>query len=430
MAAAMKVQVQELSPIEKSLSIEVEPAVLVKELDQAYATLSRQVKIAGFRPGKVPRRILEQRFKAEVEDDVIRRVVTKSYIEAVKSNNIEAVADPHVTNGKLDVSQPFAFTARVEVKPQIVVKDYQGLPLKKAESTVTDQVIDERIEVIRQNLTEVVKIEGRDVAKTGDLVVIDFLATADGKGFPGDKGTDVTVEVAPGELVQANIPQLEGVKVGEKKDVDYTFPADYRVEEVKGKTARFSITVKELKEKKVPPIDDALAEKSGAGVSTLRELRERIKKDLDRAHQRNADNEQREAIIKGLIEKNPFDVPRAMIERAMDMMLEGAFNMMARTGMDPNKANIDWAKLREDFRPKAEAEVRGQLMFEALSKQEKIEVTEEDYEKKLETIAEETGNPLSQIRKAYKAPESKEGLKGRIREEKTIAFLKSAATYS
>ncbi|MBK7864680.1 MAG: trigger factor [Archangiaceae bacterium] len=426
----MKVQVQELSPIEKSLSIEVEPTVVAKELDQAYATLSRQVKIAGFRPGKVPRRILEQRFKAEVEDDVIRRVVTKSYVEAVKQQGLETVADPHVTNGKLDLTQPFAFTARVEVKPQVTVKDFKGLALKKVENDVTDKVIDERVEVIRQNLTEIVKLEGRDVAKAGDYAVIDFTATIDGKGFPGDKGTGVTVELAPGELVNANIPQLEGVKVGGQKELDYAFPADYRVEEAKGKTAHFVITLKELKEKKVPPVDDALAVASGAGVHTLAELRERIKRDLERAHKRQQENDEREALIKGLIEKNAFDVPKAMIERAMDMMLEGAVNMMARQGMDPNQLNLDWNKLREEFRVRAEAEVRGQLMFEALSKQEKIEVSDEDLEKRLEALAEETGNPLSQVRKAYKTAEAKESLRSRVREEKTIAFLKSNATYS
>jgi trigger factor len=230
--------------------------------------------------------------------------------------------------------------------------------------------------------------------------------------------------------VQANLPQLEGVKAGTQKEFDYVFPADYRVDEVKGKTAHFVVTLKELKEKKVPPLDDALAEKSGSGTHTLKELRERIRTDLERAQRRTIDNDEREALIKGLIEKNPFDVPRAMVERAMDMMLEGAFNMMSRTGMDPNRANIDWPKLREDFRPRAEGEVRGQLLFEALAKQEKIEASDEDYEKKLESIAEETGNPLSQIRKAYKAGDAKDGLRGKIREEKTIAFLKSSATYS
>lgn len=426
----MKVQVQELSPIEKSLSIEVEPAVVAKELDQAYATLSRQVKIAGFRPGKVPRRILEQRFKAEVEDDVIRRVVSKSYLEAVRENKIEAIADPHVTNGKIDLGQPFAFTARVEVKPQVTAKDYQGLKLKKHEAAVTDATIDERLEAIRQNLSEVEAVQGRDVAKAGDVAIIDFTASIDGKGFPGDKGVGVNVELSPGELVQGHLPALEGVKVSDKKEIDYAFPADYRVEEVKGKTARFSVMLKELKEKKVPPLDDALAEKSGAGVHTLKELRDRIRKDLERAHKRQAENEERDELVKGLIEKNAFDVPRAMVERAMDMMLDGAVNMMARSGMDPNRVNIDWAKLREDFRGKGETEVRAQLLFEAVSKQEKIEVNDDDYEKKLEAVADETGNPLSQVRKAYKDAQAKDSLRARIREEKTIAFLKSAATYS
>ncbi len=425
----MKVQVQELSPIEKSLSIEVEPTVVAKELDQAYATLGRQVKIAGFRPGKVPRRILEQRFKAEVEDDVIRRVVAKSYVEAVKQNNIEVVADPHVTNGKLDLTQPFAFTARVEVKPQVQAKDYKGLGLKKNESAVTDATIDERIEAIRQNLSTVEKVEGRDVAKAGDICLIDYTATIEGKDFPGGNAKDTMVEVAPGDIIHAKIAQLEGAKVGESRDVEFKFPDDHR-DDVKGKTAKFAVTLKEIREKKLPAIDDALAEKSGAGVHTLKELRDRIKKDLERANKRKADDEEREALIKGLIEKNGFDVPRAMVERAMDMMLEGAFNMLARSGMDPNRVNIDWAKMREDFRTKAETEVRGQLLFEAVSKQENIDVTEDDLEKKLEAIAEETGSPLSQVRKAYKEPQNKDALKARIREEKTIAFLRSNATYS
>jgi trigger factor len=426
----MKVSVQELSPIEKSLSIEVEAATVARELDTAYAQLSRQVKIPGFRPGKIPRRILEQRFKAEVEDDVIRRVVTKSYVDAVKQHKLEVVADPQVTNGKIEPEKPFAFTARVEVKPKVEVKDFRALPLKKVESEITDKTIEDRLEAIRANLTTLEKVEGRDVAQKGDFTIIDYTAKIDGKDFPGSNAKDVTVEVAPGELVDANLPQLEGVKIGDSKEFDYVFPKDYRVEEVQGKTAQFKVTLKELKEKRVPPLDDALAEKSGAGVHTLKELRDRIRRDLGRAEKRKTEGEAREAIITELIKRNSFDVPRAMIERGMEMMLESAYQMMTRTGMDPRTAQIDWNKLREDFRPRAENEVRGQLMFEAIAQAEKIEVNDEDMEKKLEELAEETGNPLSQVRKAYKSAEAKDALKNRIREEKTIAFLKSAATYS
>jgi trigger factor len=279
-------------------------------------------------------------------------------------------------------------------------------------------------------MTTLEPLVGRDVAQKGDLCVIDYDASIDGKDFPGSKAQDITVEVAPGELVEANLPQLEGVKLKEKKEFDYAFPADYRVEEVKGKTAKFTVTLKELKSKKVPGLDDAFAEATGAGVHTFKELRDRIRKDLELAQKRNIDNDEREAIINALIERNKFEVPRAMTDHAMNMMLENALQIMARSGMDPNTTNLDWNKLREDFRPRAEAEVRGALMFEALAKQEKIEVSDEDVEKKLEAIAEESGNPLSQVRKAYKTQESKDNLKTRVREEKTIAFLKSAATYS
>ncbi len=247
-------------------------------------------------------------------------------------------------------------------------------------------------------MTTLEPLVGRDVAQKGDLCVIDYDASLDGKDFPGSKAQDITVEVAPGELVEANLPQLEGVKLKDKKDFDYTFPADYRVEDVKGKTAKFSVTLKELKSKKVPALDDAFAEATGAGVHTFEGAAEIAFRKRPRARAESAQHRrptERDAIINALIERNKFEVPRAMVDHAMNMMLENALQIMARSGMDPNTTNMDWNKLREDFRPRAESEVRGALMFEALAKQEKIEVSDEDVEKKLETIAEESGNPLS-----------------------------------
>lgn len=217
----MKVQVQELSSIEKSVSIEVEPAVVARELDQAYAQLSRTVKVAGFRSGKIPRRILEQRFRLQVEQEVSQRVMARSFVDAVTTNQIDAVGDPTVTQGaKLEAGQPFAFTAKVEVKPQVTAKDYKGLALKKGDVEVTEAAVDERIEAMRQQMATVSKIEDRDVAQTGDIAVIDFTSTIDGKGYPNDKGEGVMMELAPGDLVKGFMPQLTGLKIGAQKEFD------------------------------------------------------------------------------------------------------------------------------------------------------------------------------------------------------------------
>ncbi len=424
----MKVKVEEVSPIERRLSIEVEAALIVAELNNAYGRLAREVKIPGFRPGKVPRRILEQKFKADVETDVIRRIEAKAFLDAIKEHKVEAVAEPHISSSTLAANAPYAFTARVEVKPVIEAKDYQGLKLPKFDSAVPEERVTEQLTKMQQNFTSLEKIEGRDTAKLADMAVIDFNATVDGKEFPGNKGTDITVEVAAGELIDANLPQIEGMKVGETKPIDYKFPETYRVEEVKGKTASFSVTLKELKEKKVPPMDDALAEKLGAGTFT--ELKDKIRKDLERAASTRLKNDEREALFKVLVEKNPFELPKAMIERGVDMMLEGALRAIARGGVDPRQLGLDFQKLRDDFRPKAELEVRGQLVVEAIGKKEKIEVSDAELEKKLEELAEESTQALSTVRKHYKDEEERQGLVSRVREQKTIEFIKSQATYS
>jgi trigger factor len=267
------------------------------------------------------------------------------------------------------------------------------------------------------------------VVQAGDFALIDFTATADGKEFPGSKNENVTVEVAPGELINSQIAALEGVKVGDTKELDYAFPADYRVEEVKGKTAQFKIHVKSLKAKIVPELNDELA-KEVQGGNTLDELKAKIRADLERSSKQKVEQEQREELIKQLVAKNTFEVPKAMVDRAIDMMLEGALRQMQRSGVDLNQLGLDFDKLREEMRPRALSEVQGTLLFEAIAEKEKIEASDVDVEKKIEALAEELGQPLHKIQKHFKSPDERRGLSLRLREEKTVEFLKGSATYS
>jgi trigger factor len=426
----MKVRIEELSPIERKLSIEVEQAKVAEELTRAYQTLSRQVKIAGFRPGKVPRRILEQRFKDQVEDDVIHRVVQTAFMDAIREHKVEAVGNPQVTNEKLKPDQPFTFEARVEVRPKVEPKDYKGLTLKKAVVEVPDAKVLEQIEQMRESQSRLEEVKGRDVAAAGDFVLLDFTATCEGKEFPGSKAEDITVEVSAGELIESHIAALEGTKVGGVKELDYAFPADYRVAEVAGKTAHFSLTVKELKTKVLPALNDDFAKEVGAGVQTFDELKAKTRSDIERSLKNRAANEERDELIKAVIAKNPFEVPKAMTERALDLMLDGALRALSRGGVDPRQLGLDFDRLREEMRPRALSEVQGTLIFEAIAEKEALAATDEDFEKRLETISEQSSQPLSTVRKHFKDAEEKKGLFLRLREEKTIEFLKSQATYT
>ena len=436
----MKVQVEEISPIEKKLSIQVDKSQVATELDRAYQSLSRQVKIAGFRPGKVPRRILEQRFKEQVEDDVVQRVVSKAYLEAIRQHDVAAVSQPTVTNSSgLKADADFSFEARVEVKPKLDPQGYQGLELKKVDAKVEDAQVDEQLDRMRKTMTRLEPIEGRDVAQANDYAVIDYTGSLEGKEFSGGKAENITVQVAPGELIEGKIAGIEGMKVGSEKTIDYAFPKDYgthpRTGEVDaeagqlaGKVANFKVALKALKTEIIPELNDEFAKEVGGG-ETLNDLKGKVRVDLERAALNRSKTEEREGIIKALVEKNPFEVPKAMVERAVDMMLEGALRQLQRTGLDPRHLQLDFNSLREEMRPRALTEVKGTLLLEAISEKEKVEASDADVEKKLEEIAEEAKQALSTVRKAFRGDQL-EGLKLRLREEKTVEFLKARAKYS
>ncbi len=424
----MKIQVEELSPIERKLSIEVEPAVVTQELNQAYATLSRQVKIAGFRPGKVPRRILEQRFKDEVEGDVIRRLVERAYLEAIREHQVEAVSHPRVTNEALRPDVPFRFQARVDVKPKVQAKEYRELPLKKVEKIVDDARVDQQLEKMRHSMSRLEPVEGREIAQAGDFAQVDYHATHDGKGFPGSRAENATVQVVPGELVESKIAALEGMKVGETKELDYAFPKDYSVDEVRGKLAHFRISLKGLKVEVVPELNEDFAREMQGG-ETVADLRAKIRGDLQRSTRQEIAAEERAQIVKLLIERNPFEVPQGMVDRAVEMMLEGTIRSMARGGIDPRKLGLDFEQLRNELKPRALNEVKGVLLLESVAEQESIHVPEEEIEKKVEEISTETGQTLSKVRKFFKDPDERRSLSRRIQEEKTVEFLKARGKY-
>ncbi len=420
----MKVQVEDVSAIEKRLSIEVDPALVEKELSAAYTNLARQVKVPGFRPGKIPRRILEQKFKSEIEADVVKRVQLLGFIDALKETNVAAVGDPSFTGGKIEAQKPYAYSARVEVKPVVTAKDYKGLTLPTFDANVTDERVMEQIERFRSQRTEVVDVTDRQVVQKGDLVVIDFDATKEGKPFPGNEGRDVTVEVQAGELIEGNLSVLEGSRLNEKKEFDYTFPSDYRIEEVKGVAAHFVATIKAIKAKKVP--DDATFAKD-MGEESYDALKARIRRDLERAAKNRTEVDARDALFKALVEKNPIDVPQAMVNRGVEFMLENALGGLMRSGMDPNMLQLDWGKLRDELRPKAALEVRGQLLLESIAGAEKITVSEDELKAKLETLAAENNVGLPILQKQYATAEAQDGLRNRIKEEKVIAFVREHA---
>ncbi|MBL9038343.1 MAG: trigger factor [Archangium sp.] len=423
----MKVQVEDVSPIEKRLSIEVEPAVVEQALTQAFVELGRQVKLPGFRPGKIPRRILEQRFGTEVHADVMRRVQLNAFVDAAQEHKVDAVGEPHLSGGTFVANQPYAFTARVEVKPVLTAKDYRGLQLTKHDAAVAEEKVTEQIDRLRQSRAVVEEVNGRTVAQTGDVATVDFDATIDGQPFPGSTARDAVVDVAAGQFIEGNVSQLAGIAIGASTEFDTTFPADYRVDAVKGKTAKIKITLKALKAKKVPALDDAFA--VTLGLTTVAELKSKVRTDLERAAKATAWRDEREGVFKALIEKNPFELPKSMLARAVDAMLESALRNLSRQGIDPRMLNLNWDSLRDEMRPKAELDLRGQLLLEAIAKHEKLEASDEDVLAQMQDMADDAGVPLAAVQKQVRDAESLNALRSRAVEQKAVNLITQHAKY-
>ena len=426
----MKIEVENVSPVERKVTIEVDPDRVAQELEQAYVGLGRRVKLRGFRPGKAPRKVLERNFRAEVESEVAEKIVQATFAEAVRVEDIDVVAPPHVSISEgVAEGKPLRYTARVEVKPKIEPKDYKGLSVKRRPPTVTDDQVAAEITRIQDGMAQLVPVEGRFDAQEGDWAVVDHEGTIEGKPFEGARAEGVTVKVAPGSVTEGNLEALKGKKLGDVVEIEEPFPADHRVEALRGKVAKMKVTLKALKARQLPAVDDALAKSLGVeGVETLEQLRARIRSDLQKREDRRAENELKDALVKAALEKNEFEVPPALVERAIDGMLEGAAERFARQGIDIQQLGLDYGRMRGDLREQALLQVRGRLLLESIADAEKIEVTDDDLQAEVTRIAGELGMALAQAQQQMRSAQARDALKSKIREDKAMSVLSSAAT--
>ena len=426
----MKIEVENVSPVERKVTIEVDPDRVAQELEQAYVGLGRRVKLRGFRPGKAPRKVLERNFRAEVESEVAEKIVQATFAEAVRVEDIDVVAPPHVSISEgVAEGKPLRYTARVEVKPKIEPKDYKGLSVKRRPPTVTDDQVAAEITRIQDAMAQLVPVEGRFDAQEGDWAVVDHEGTIEGKPFEGSRAEGVTVKVAPGSVTEGNLEGLKGKKLGDVVEIEEPFPADHRVEALRGKVAKMKVTLKALKARQLPAVDDALAKSLGVeGVETLEQLRARIRSDLQKREDRRAENELKDALVKAALETNEFEVPPALVERAIDGMLEGAAERFARQGIDIQQLGLDYGRMRGDLREQALLQVRGRLLLESIADAEKIEVTDDDLQAEVTRIAGELGMALAQAQQQMRGAQARDALKSKIREDKAMSVLSSAAT--
>ena len=417
----MNVKVEDVSSIKKRLIFEVAPEKVDKEISRAYKKIGKTARVKGFRAGKVPDSVLEKYYGAQMEQEVLTRLINETYFKALDENDVPAIGEPNIVDSSgINKGEMFTYEAEVEIKPEVSAKDYLKLSLEKEKFVADAKVVDERLEEMRTGRAQL-EVTSRKKARNGDSVVIDFEGFVDGEAFDGGKGEDYLLELGSGSFIPGFEEQVVGMKREESKDVEVTFPEAYGQAELAGKPAVFKVQLKEIKEKVVPELNDEFAK--GFGVDTLDELKGELQKSYKTQEKNRVDNDLREKLVSALIERNPVEVPEAMIAKQLDYMYENISNRMRSQGMSVEMLGITPENFRENYRQTAVDQVSGNLILEAIGRQEGIQADESEIDAKLEEISAMANAPLETVKKYYAAPETRVGLMAQIAEEKVIGFL-------
>ena len=405
---AVKTSVTELPESRVRVEAEVPAEDVERSIERTARQLGRQLKIPGFRKGKVPPPVVVKRIGREaVLDEALRGSLGGWYVEAVDAAGIEPVGDPSVDLGDLpDEGQPLTFTVEVGVRPQARLGDYQDLEVGRREPAVDEAAIDEQVEQLRERLARLETAEDH-AAGTGDFVVVDFTGAVDGEPVEGAEARDELVEVGAGSLPDELDAALAGMKAGEAKQVEVTFPEDHRAEQLRGRTAQFDVTVKEVRRKELPDLDDDFAG-DAAGFDTLAELRSDVRAKLEEAEAQAIDAEFREAALDAAVANATVDVPDALIDARAREMWQQLSSTLARQGISQEAylriSGKTEEQLVEETRPDADRALRREAVLAAVVEAEGIEPSDEDLLQALAHSAEHEGKTpeelLAQLRDA------------------------------
>jgi len=392
------------------------------ELDAAYREIGTKAKVKGFRTGRIPRSVLEAYYKAEAEGEAISSIVSRVYWEAVEKNDIIPISEPVVDQKGIEKDKNFAFTVTVEVKPSIEPKDYIGIEVEKEEPVVRDEDVNERLEGLRRMYSTLEELKEDRGVRDGDFATIDFEGTLDGVLRDDLKAQNYVLEVGSKRFVPGFEEQLVGVRRGETKELRIAFPEDYHRRDYAGKEVIFKVTVKEVKEKVLPALDENFV-KNFEKYESLEDIKADIRKSLEAEKEAASKSAVEKAVIGKLLESNPVEAPESIVEKQVRSMIIDAQRRMTANGIDRERAAELAAGMRSGFKDEAERMVKTSLILDSIARKENIEVDDRDIDERLKRVSEHYGEDVESVRRLYEKNDLLERLRGDIREEKTLDFV-------
>ena len=365
-------------------------------LNKAYNKDKNKISIPGFRKGKAPRKMIEQMYGAEVfYEDAANAIIPEAYATAAEESKLEIVSQPKISVVQLEKGKPFIFAAEVAVKPEVELGTYKGVEVEKA-----DTEVEEELKKVQEQNSRTVTVEDRAV-KDGDMTVIDFEGFVDGVAFEGGKGENYPLTIGSHSFIDNFEEQLIGMNIGEEKEINVTFPEEYHAEELKGKPATFKVSVKEIKEKQLPELDDDFAQ-DVSDFDTLAEYKEDLKKTISVRKENEAKAKKEDEAIAKIVETSKMDIPEAMINTQVNRMVEDFAQRLQQQGLSIDQyfqyTGMTADKIVEEMKPEAVKRIQTRLVLEAVAKAEDIQVSDEEFDAELQKMADMYKMELSQIK--------------------------------
>ena len=418
----MKVDVTNVNSVEKRLTITISAESVESRIDKEYLKLKKKVALKGFRQGKAPISILQKYFKTQVEEDVISEIVKETYPKGLDEIKASPISQPKIENNVLEKGKDFSYTAVFEIKPEFTVKDYDGLKLEKEKSgDITDAEVEKEIEAMRSRFATMKEVSGR-ACKKGDFAVIDYNGTVNGKSYSDSSRENFFMEIGDNSFLTGFPEQVTGMQKGGEKEFSLAVPSDHSSKDIAGKTVEFKVVLKEIKEKVLPKVDDEFAKDLG-DYADVKDLKIKLKEAACEKKRLDSEQKLKDKIFDILIEKNPFEIPKSMVENQVRSMLMNMQQMLGAQGLKLEDLGQSPEQLFEQYRQPAERQVYSALLLEAIALKEGLSANDEDFEEKYIEVAGQVNQKVDVI----KTKVDKDMLLPQILEKKAIDFIISKA---
>ena len=420
----MKADFVDVSDTQKTLTVEIPSDLVDAEIERIAKGYARQARLPGFRPGKAPASVIKQRFREQIHHDVMHGLIPKAVEEALTERGIEPVNTPNITNVAMHEGQPLTFTAAVETVPAFDPGDLSTLAVTRAITNVTDATVDQTLQRLRERAGKFEPVEARPVLD-GDTLVADLERTdADGKTEPHN---DVTIQIGSPANPPGFDASLVGMNAGDTKSFEVRFPAEYAVKELADTTVTYKVTVKDVRHRVLPELDDEFAKDVGA-FESLAALRDQVRTDLQEEAGGNTTRQLRADLLSQLARRLSFDPPVSLVDREMDRRVEEFARQLMQQNMDPRQAGIDWDQFREAQREPAIASVASALVLDEIARREHLTVAPEEVDKEIERFAERAGRTPTALRAQLEKEGGVSRLMVGLRREKAVDLAMSRAT--